>query len=175
MHNRDPTLMLACCFRASTHRELDESDPSARGRADVSAYGSVLDTFRASSEGATALAAARAAAQADRLADGLTSGSDGGEEFSSELSSDEGDDEEETPEDRESKLALQVTRLRLGLPISGRLRTEGDEEVIEHLMGGVGEAQAKDDDLMELRPIDVHVRERNPWVRGQTQACIYVL
>ena len=150
---------------AHTHRELDESDPSHRGRADVSSYGAVLDAFRSSAEGATALAAARAAAQADRQADGLSSGSDG-EEFSSELSSDE-DEEEESPEERESKLALQVTRLRLGLPLSGRLRTQGDEEVIEHLTGPAGESALKDDDVMELQPIDVHGRDRNPWVRCQ--------
>jgi hypothetical protein len=146
-------------------RELDERDPRARGHASVFAFGAVLHAFRGSDEGAAALAAARAAALADRAADGISDDddSDGDEEFDSD--EDEDDLEEDSPEEREAKLARQVTRLRLGLPPSERLRTEGDEEVIEQLVSALEGAEV-DDKVTELRPIELDARERERWVRG---------
>jgi protein LTV1 len=127
----------------------------------------VLQAFRSSAEGADALAAARAAALADRLADGM---SDGDEEFSTDMDEDEeGEvDEEDSPEEREAKLALQVTRLRLGLAPSQRLRTQDDEELLEQLAAGAPSGrqaaqEEEDDDPTELRPIidaEAHARDR---------------
>jgi len=114
-------------------RELEEGRPGVRGAAALSAYSSVLDAFRASPAGAEALAAAA------------------------------GPEAEAAEAERAAKEAQQVTRLRLGLPPSARLRTEGDDELLAALQGG-GAASEEDEAPTELRPrVDTWLEREGRW------------
>lgn len=153
----------------STRSELDDANPAARGRASLSAFGSVLHAFRASAQGCDALASARAAACADREADEARElGASADEEEQEERLRGGDGAAEETPEEAAAKEALQVTRLLLGFEPSQRLRTAGDEQLLQRPRAAVpAEEREGLDEPTEMRPCELDLRERDRWVRAR--------